>query len=261
MTIGIAPYKLTPRAVRVRNRCLVALAARRSLPVPSADDLALIGDGEALTAAWARWEATHTPTSAQPRIAAPAAVPTRSRRRTSALKIGAVAAAGLLGFVVGERFLPPAGAQASDQTVAQRWSKVDDNAAASLNAKLLAVASSEVPLRLRLSPEEMATLILRSPRRRSASVDLVEARVDSLLWLRGRLRGESRFEIGGEVVVARRGVAELRVKYLTVDGVETDPTTITRLVDSRPRTSDVNRLRFTIPRLVSALEIAGGPTR
>src|SRR5215211_5330394 len=116
----ISGRKLRPRAVRVRNRCLVALAARRSLPIPSADDLALISDGEALSEAWARWETIHVASSGRLIVAAPTPVRTRSRWRSSAIKIGAVAAAGVLGFVVGERFLPRAGAQANGQAVVQR---------------------------------------------------------------------------------------------------------------------------------------------
>jgi hypothetical protein len=156
------------------------------------------------------------------------------------MKGAAVVAAGLLGAVVGELWFSPVDVRSTAAIAEQNWLPVTDSVTTMLDAKLADGA--------RLSPAELAALIFRSPRRRAARIEGLEARIDSLLWVRGRLREGSRFEFGGEVRVVRRGLAELRVTHLVVDGVETDSTAVSRLVAGpRVRSPSTDRLRFEVP--------------
>ena len=75
--------RLSPRAVRVRNRCLAALAARRSLPIPTDADIGAIGDDVRLSDAWAQLQAAR----ATPNGPVEAAPPVK--RRTGSLLPGA----------------------------------------------------------------------------------------------------------------------------------------------------------------------------
>jgi hypothetical protein len=253
---------LSPRATRVRNRCLAVLAARRSLPTPSAQELNAIDGKLGLRAAFEQWEKLHTPPIGVATIAPvqSAAVQARRMRWRSPriIKSAAVAAAGLAGLLAGDLWRQRVGAQESIATVEQRWLPVNDSVAASVNRTILA-AMRDRGAGVSLSAADLATMIFRSPRRRSVPVDSLEARMDSLLWIRGRLRRGSRFELGGNVVMLRRGLAELRVKHLNVDGVATDSTMVSRLVAGpRSRSVDVDRLRFEVPSFVSSIFIAGG---
>jgi hypothetical protein len=126
--------RLSPRAVRVRNRCLAALAARRSLPTPTDADIAAIGDDVRLSEAWAQWQTARTPKSPV-EAAAPSAkrVPTKWRPRM--IKISAVAAAAMLGFVVGDRWIPRAAAQSGDIAAEIAWLPVTDSVVTALKAK------------------------------------------------------------------------------------------------------------------------------
>jgi len=243
--------------VRVRNRCLTALAARRSLPVPTEADIAAIGDDVRLSEAWARLQtaATGKPAEAAP----PPAKRGPAKWRPRLIKISAVAAAAMLGFVVGDRWLPGAGAQSGDIAAEKAWLPVTDSVVAALNVKLASVAANDVGTRLTLSAADVAALIFRSPRRRQTPVDSIEARIDSVLWIRGRLRGGSRFELGGDVRMSRRGVAEFRVDHLTIGGVDADSARTARLVVGvRSRSADGERMRFEVPLFVAEVAIMDG---
>jgi hypothetical protein len=252
--------RLAPRVVRVRNGCLKALAARRSLPTPGDAELTTIDDAVGLRAAWERYEKTHTPPTGTAEVAGsptrPRVIRWRSRR---VVRDAAVAAAGLLGVVAGGLWRQRIAAQGSAPVAEQQWLAVDDSVVRSMNARLVARSRTDESSTFTLSAADLATMIFRSPRRRFVPVDSLEARLDGLLWIRGRLRGASRFELGGDVRVVRRGLAELRVTHWSVNGVATDSTLVTRLVaGSRARSSDVDRLRFDVPAFVSSIVISGG---
>ena len=124
---------------------------------------------------------------------------------------------GLLGFVVGDRWLPGAGAQSGTSRRNRygcqsriRLSRAERQVVAQCGERRRCDEMS-------LSAADLATLIFRSPRRRQTPVDSIEARIDSLLWIRGRLRGGSRFELGGEVEMSRRGARGVRVQHLTLE--------------------------------------------
>ncbi len=250
--------RLSSRVVRVRNRCLAALAARRSLPVPTEADIAAIGDDVRLSEAWAQLQTLGaTPNTLAPATAPPARPAVKWRARL--IKLSAVAAAAMLGFVVGDRWLPGAGAQSGDIAAEKTWLPVTDSVVAALNVKLSSVAANDVGTRLTLSAADVAALIFRSPRRRQTPVDSIEARIDSVLWIRGRLRGGSRFELGGDVRMSRRGVAEFRVDHLTIGGVDADSARTARLVVGvRSRSADGDRMRFEVPLFVSEVAMVDG---
>jgi hypothetical protein len=241
------------------------LAARRSLPVPSTEEIAAIGDAVSLSEAWTQWQTGHAGSAGIIETTTPAAAKRPILKwRSFVLKSAAVAAAAVLGFVVGERWLrlPDAGAQSSAATATQAWVPVTDSVVVAAYAKLSRIVMDDAPAPPRLSAADMATVIFLSPRRRHALVDSLEARVDSLLWIRGRLRGASRFELGGELAMLRRGVAELRVAHLAIDGVEADSARVARLVIGvRSRTAPADRIRFEVPGLVTELAIDDGSIR
>jgi hypothetical protein len=250
--------RLSARTVRVRNRCLAALAARRSLPIPTDAELAALGDDVALSDAWTQWHTSHTPPKGTVEVTPPATKRAPTKWRPRLAKLTAIAAAGLLGFIVGERWLPGAGAQAGDLAAEKQWLPVTDSVVTSLNAKLRA-ATNDGSARLTLSAADIATLIFRSPRRRQTPVDSIEARIDSLLWIRGRLRGGSRFALGGRVHLARRGLAEFRVEHISVGGVDADSAQTARIVVGvRSRSSDTERMRFEVPPFVAGVAVAEG---
>ena len=153
--------------------------------------------------------------------------------------------------------------RASGDIVAEKaWLPVTDSVVTALNVKLSNVAANETGTRLTLSAADMATLIFRSPRRRQAPVDSIEARIDSVLWIRGRLRGGSRFELGGDVRMSRRGVAEFRVDHLNIGGVDADSARTARLVVGvRSRSADADRMRFEVPLFVAEVAIMDGAAK
>ena len=263
---GSGSARLAPRVVRVRNRCLAALSARHSLPAPNPDDLATIGDSVRLSEAWATWGHAHTgmrqadPAPTRPRVR------TRAGWRSPAVKGAALVLTGLLGFVVGERLLPRADAQASAAPIEPRWDPVTELAVSTLNAKLLGASASDVRPRFSLSPAEVAALILRSRGSVVSRMTGIEARSDSLLWIRGRLRAGDVFVLGGALHVVRRGVAELRVSRLVVNGRDVDPFSVSRLLAGYESKVVGDRLRFDVPWFVAGLrpedgtvEVIGAP--
>ena len=250
---------LTKRAVRVRNRCLTALAARRALPIPTDTEIGAIGDDIRLTEAWAQWQTGHTPATGVVESASAATKRLPSKWRSRTIRISAIAAAGLLGFVVGDRWLPGAAAQSGDLAAEQVWLPVTDSVAAAVDDKLSRGAMSGGGVSVSFSAADLATMIFRSPRRRQTPVDSIEARIDSLLWIRGRLRGGTRFELAGEVYIARRGLAEFRVQHLTIGSVNADSGHVARLVAGvRSRAADTDRMRFEVPTFVAEMAIMDG---
>jgi hypothetical protein len=236
------------------------LAARRSLPVPTVEEISAFDDTLTLSEAWARWHRGHTPPRGVIKTA-PAAVrrPAAKRAFSLVMKGAAVAASALLGFVVGERWLPRANAQPNTAGVQQVWLPVTDSVVDALDAKLSRSMTNDPPGRLALSAADMATLIFRSPSGRPAPVDSIEARIDSLLWIRGRLRGASRFELGGDLRMLRRGLGELHVAHLTIDGVEADSARVARLVVGvRSPAGASDGIRFEMPAFVTRLTFVYG---
>ena len=252
--------RLGPRAVRLRNRCLAMLANRRTLPPPSDEELSAIGEDIRLSEAWAQWEKAHTPPTGIAELPlVKTKPPVRPWRSPRMYKTAAVAAAAILGFVVGDRWLPRADGQAHETTAVRMWSSVTDSAAASVNAKLLAIGDSDESDRVSLSATDVAALVFRSPRRRHVAIDSLEARIDSVVWIRGRLRGGSRFELAGDVRIVRRGLAELRIDHMVIDGVDADSARVARMVVGvRSRSADWDRMRFEVPGSVEKIGVASG---
>jgi hypothetical protein len=254
-----------PRAVRVRNRCLALLAARRALPVPGDADLAEIGSDVGLLDSFRQWENAHRPLPAEQsargtpvRRGSRWRLPSRSR----AVKVGAVALAGVMGFAIGERLLspPPRDVETpSSGIVEPQWLSVTDSTISALDPRFVHVDARRGVTPVSLSVTDLAALILESPRRRPGSLDSVQVRADSLLWMRGRVRGAATFELGGEIRVIRRGLAELRVAHLTINGANAPPSMIASLVNrGRVRPEEADRIRFEIPRTVTGLLVADG---
>src|SRR5262249_41622882 len=144
------------------------------------------------------------------------------------IRSAAVAVAALVGIIAGRQLFPRAAAQSSDGIVAQPWLTVTDSVSDGVNNTIYSV--SEENRRTVLTAADVAALIFRSPRRHTVFVDSVEARADSLVSIRGRLAGNATIELRGELQFVRRGVAELVVDSLTVDGTEVESTMISRLV-------------------------------
>jgi hypothetical protein len=242
----------------------MALAARRSLPIPTATDLATLGDSVTLVEALQQWERLHRPVVATPRGGFELPPRPIARWRTPfALKVAGVAIAGLLGFFVGEQvLLPHSDARALGGSVEHPWIMVNDSVTEALNETLFRSRAANASEELSLTAADLAALVFRSPRRRVVVVDSVEARADSLLAVRGQLAGKSAFELQGTLRVLRRGIGELEVKSLVVDGVAIDPTLSTRLLArGRPRTENSDRLRFDIPLNVTSLSLFAGEVR
>jgi hypothetical protein len=179
-------------------------------------------------------------------------VDTRVVWRSPAVKGAALVLTGLLGFVVGERWLPRADAQASAAAIEPRWEPVTELAVSTLNAKLLGASANDVRPRFNLSPTEVAALILRSRGRVPPPMTGLEARSDSLLWIRGHLRGDV-FVLGGSFRVVRRGIAELRVTRLVVNGRDVDPFSVSRLLAGYESKVVGDRVRFDVPWFIAGL--------
>lgn len=247
----------TPRVVRIRNRCLQSIARRQSLPVPTPADLEQIGDQVALGDAVKQWQAAHQPAQPKPRggFELPARPPARWRS-PMAIKIAAVFVAAVMGVVAGRQFLPRAGAQSSDGLLEQPWLPVTDSVAQGANNTVRRVNDDN--RRMELTAADVAALIFRSPRRRTVFVDSLVARADSMLAIRGRI-ANAPFELRGDLRLVRRGLAELVVQSLHVDGTNIDPMMISRLVArGRARTEDSDRLRFDVPLSVTRIAIIDG---
>jgi hypothetical protein len=102
----------------------------------------------------------------------------------------------------------------------------------------------------------------------TARPDSIEARADSLLWIRSRLGNGAKtaFEIGGQLraVAPARGV--LRITQASLQGLETLPVVVTRAITGRRSAADSAVLRFAVPPFAGRLQIDHGavilaPTR
>lgn len=241
---------LAPRARRIRNRCLQSLARLRELPVPGDQDVAQFGDEIRLGEIMSGWEAFVTPPKAAPAIKPPPSAVARPRWRSPALqRVVLVVLVAVLGFVLGDQLLSPAQAAVAN---GPPWYAANDSVAAVLNGKLVALNQSEVALPISLTPAELASLAFR----RRAHVDSVEARVDSVLRVRGVLDDTTRFELEGRVRVQRRGTGELRITRLWLDGLRVSPGVLPRVIAGRITTRpDSMSLRFTVPANVTRFVI------
>ena len=71
--------------------------------------------------------------------------------------------------------------------------------------------------------------------------------------------GAAEFELGGDVRLSRRGVAEFRVDHLSIGGVSADSARTARLVVGvRSRSADTDRMRFEVPLFVTEVAIMDG---
>jgi hypothetical protein len=248
----------TPRVVRIRNRCLQSIARRRSLPVPTQADLEKIGDQVALNEAITAWASAHRPPGPKPRGGFELPERPRARWRSPILvRSAAVVIAALMGVLAGRQLLARTAAQSSDGIVERPWLEVTDSITDGVNQTIYRV--TEENRRTVLTAADVAALIFRSPRRHTVFVDSVSARADSMLSIRGHLSANATFELGGDLHLVRRGIAELVVRTLSVDGVELEPTKISRLVArGRARTEDSDRVRFDVPFDVTSIAVVDG---
>jgi hypothetical protein len=254
-----ADARLGARALRVRNRCLVALAARRRLPMPTADELARVGDDVSLRDAFVAWEAAHAATLERPTPALPTKRPPAWWQSSRLARAAAIAFAGVLGVFAGTRWLPRARAQSSGEVAAPIWTAVSDSSLGAVNERFLAMSRSDLRLVAHLSAADLAGVIFSSRRSRMLPVDSLAARMDSSLHVRGRVVGGASFELTGDVRLLRRGVAELWVTRLAVDGRAVTPEMVGRvLTRSRVRAPISDRLRFDVPAFVASLRVADG---
>ena len=246
----------TPRVVRLRNRCLQSIARRRSLPVPTQADLEKIGDQVVLSDALAQWQAAHQPEKAKPRGGFELPPRPASRWRSPVFSVAAVLIAALTGVLAGRQFLPGVGAQSSDGVLERPWLAVTDSVVDGMNNTIRRVNDDN--RRTELTAADLAALIFRSPRRRTVFVDSISARADSMLSIRGQL-AKTTFELRADVHVIRRGIAELVVRSLRVEGVDLDPTKVSRLVArGRARSEDSDRVRFDVPLNVRSIRVFDG---
>ena len=240
----------------MRNRCLQSIARRRSLPVPTQADLDKIGDQVLLSDAVAKWQAAHQPEKAKPRGGFELPPRPPSRWRSPMIQIAAVAVAALMGVLAGRQFLPRVGAQSSDGIVERPWLAVTDSVIDGMNNIVRRVTDDN--RRTELTAADVAALIFRSSRRRTVLVDSIAARADSMLAIRGRIANAT-FELRADVHLIRRGIAELVVRSLSVEGIALEPTKASRLLArGRARTEDSDRVRFDVPPDVRSIRVFGG---
>jgi hypothetical protein len=248
----------TPRVVRLRNRCLQSIARRRSLPVPSQADLEKIGDQVALSEAVKQWMAAHGPE--QPKSRGGFDLPPRPPARWRSpvvIRVAAVFVAAVMGIIAGRQLLPRADAQSRDGSIEQLWLAVTDSVAEEVNTTVRRVNDDN--RRTQLTAADVAALIFRSPRRRTVVVDSMTARADSMIAIRGQLAAGATFELHGDLRLIRRGIGELVVQSLRVDGTSIDPTMTSRLLArGRARTEDSDRVRFDVPLNVTAIAVIDG---
>ena len=249
---------LGPRARRVRNRCLAVLAARRRLPVPTAQELDQFGDDVTLLDALSGWERTHTPVASRS-VRLPTERPPSWWQSARVARAAALVFAAVLGVLAGTRWLPRARAQSSGEVVGPVWSMVSDSTRGAVNERFLMMSNTDVRFSARLSAAEMAGVIFRSRRFRMRPVDSLSARLDSTLHVRGRITGGPAFELSGDVQLVRRGVGELRIADLLVDGAPVPPDRVAELLGrAGRRAAPSDRLRFDVPGFVASIRLGAG---
>lgn len=249
--------RLAPRALRVRNRCLANLAAHHALPLPGDQDIAGFDDTVGLEDSWRKWSETHTPARGASGVVAPQ-IPRRTQRAGLRPILAGVAlvtafSAGFFGFKFFERWRD--GQVAAAAAAKAGWVLVNDSTIAALRGKLLRLAGTEVVLRVSLSTADVGALILGGlePRPRRP-LDSLEVRIDTLVWVRGRIRGASRFELGGRVRALRAGHGALDVTRMSVDGSETLPSSASR-VTTGGYAGPANGVQFALPSFVADLRL------
>jgi hypothetical protein len=161
--------------------------------------------------------------------------------------------AGVLAFTFFERWRDRRLAAAAAARAG--WVAVNDSTIAALRGKLVGFAGTEVSLRVGLSTADVGALILGGlePRPRRP-LDSLEVRIDTLVWIRGRVRGASRFELGGSVRALRAGHGALEVMRIVVDGLETLPSSATR-VTTGAYAGPPTGLQFALPTFVTDLRL------
>jgi hypothetical protein len=254
--------RFSPRAIRVRNRCLANLAQARSMPVPSARDLAAIGDDIGLRDAWASWSARQSG-GARIVVSETPNVPTAAWWRTRRVVWGSLTATVLASAWVVRAHAWPIGASDA-RPPSEQWTMVGDTSIAHVNTVLLRLGQTSATLSVPLSPADVASLVLRRALwRNPALLTDVEARIDSLLWIRGILLGNPdaprRFELVGRVRVPRAGMGQMDIVALSADdSIDLRPSPA-RVIDTNPnRRSDLPPIRFALPNFVRDIQLAEG---
>lgn len=254
---GTRSDRLTRRVIRIRNGCLVRLAAHRTLPLPTEQEIASFDDSLGLGAAWQRWNSVHAGLGEQPAAVQTPTTTRRPRVRRSFVS-ALMLAIGLLGIDVFHGWPNQALASSNEHSRRAEWAQVNDSVSARVRGKLLGLSRAEVELLFHFSAAEAGALILGTlePRPR-LPLDSVEARIDSVLWLRGRVRDGPRVELGGRIIEVRPGRAELLVTRLEVDGVAAPPSTASRVLLGR-RGRPTDRLQLFVPTFIGDLHVANG---
>jgi len=248
-------HRLTPRAARVRNGCLILLARTRALPVPSDHDLAALADDISLGVAWEWWSGRH---AVAPRVvtrAAPAPPAWwRSRRLAWAVVvISALASA----WVVRAQVMSRAAVAEESGSIEPMWSMVSVNDLANANSVLIRLGQTSAPVSVPLSAAEVASLAFRSAlRQQPPSVANLEARIDSLIAIRGtviRERTTTQFELRGRVRVAAPRVAQIDVVEMRVTDLATG-----RRLPATQSGSGFPPIRFRVPSSVKTITLVDG---
>ena len=127
-----------------------------------------------------------------------------------------------------------------------------DTSLAHVNGVLLSLRQASAPINVSLTSADVAALVFSSSLRRNPpAVASLEARVDSLISIRGSLADASGtptlFEVRGSVRVARPGLGKFDIaEFYLIDG------SIGR------RAAELPPIRFTLPRFVRALKVVEG---
>lgn len=249
---GRSESRLTPRALRIRNRCLAILAARRALPIPSDAETAELGDGIGLDQAFGNWERRHTPPTSVTHVSAQAMAWWRSPRYAR-VSVGVSVLA--IGVVLAFRGLAT---RAGAQPAPVQWLAVNDSVTAGARTKLrrLSVGDS-----LALSANDVAAMLFdAAPPRRTKTLDSLEARLDSTLEIRGRVHDAFRLELGGQLYLVRSRLVALRVTRLVVDGSEIPAASVApylRSIAPYVRRSVAGEMLFDLRSPISAMRLEG----
>ena len=250
--------RLTPRAVRVRNGCLTALATVRSMPVPSSQDLANLGADVGLTDAWAWWTSQQR---SAPRVLVsdPPSTPTAAWWRSRGVVWGILAAS-----LLASAWVLRAQVRPSTPATVGTWLPVADTSLAHVNSLILRLGQTSASITVPLSAADVAALVLNSSlRRQPPSMTDLEARIDSLLSIRGTLAdGRSaplRFELRGRVHVVAAGKGRLDVVGFEVIGPPNGHASTRGAGASTPQQiTNIPPIRFTLPNFVRDIVLSNG---